>query len=141
MNTNKKKHIYISHPISGYDLNERLEYSLMVKELVKNKFDDKEWRIMEPFDIAPYRDEYEYKDYMRDDLYVLYGSEIIVMCEDWFKSPGCRDEFYVAVNQQKTIYWIKNENDVRIIELMEESMIKDNLKLISEIALERNIKK
>lgn len=132
---NTKKHVYTSLPISGYDLTERLGYATGIKAITSEYFNNKEWRVMCPFDIAPYRDEYEYKDYMRDDLYVLYGSDAIVMCDNWLESKGCRDEFFIAVNQGITLYSVDYDENGRYIK----KMTKEDIELCMEFACKKAI--
>jgi hypothetical protein len=94
--------IYISYPISGYDINERIEYGKNVSKIVSEKFPESE--ILTPFGMCPYDPNRSYGDCMKECLKNLYESDSIILCTDWIKSSGCREEYFIACNHDINIY-------------------------------------
>lgn len=85
--------IYISLPITGYDLSERMNYADCVKRnlLLINP----QAEVVTPFDVNPYQ-ELSYAEYMGNDIAALLTSDAVYFCKGWDKSRGCRLEHSAA---------------------------------------------
>lgn len=81
--------IYISLPITGYDLSERKNYA----DCVKNHLSliNPQAEIVTPFDVNPDQ-ELSYAEYMGNDIAALLTSDAVYFCKGWDKSRGCRLE-------------------------------------------------
>ena len=81
--------IYISGPISGYNLNERKAAFGKVQEYLLNK------GYKQP--VNPFSSEVKsYSDYMRADLKLLLDCDAIFLMNGWNHSKGCIAERNVA---------------------------------------------
>lgn len=100
------KSIYISIPISGYDLEERKEAARAEKEKVSDMFP--EASVFTPFDVCsePGRD---YAYYMGRDVEHLLKCDTIYLCPGWHKSKGCRAEQAIAIIYGKTVIYAKTD--------------------------------
>ena len=90
----KRKSIYVSLPISGYDLDGRKAEA----ERIKSKLNFCGLSIIEvitPFDVCPEPDK-PYSYYMGKDIEALLECDAIYLCERWQNSKGCMAEFEVA---------------------------------------------
>lgn len=94
--------IYVSHPISGYDINERIEYGKNIAKFITEKFPGSD--ILIPLEMCPYDPKRSYGDCMKECLVNLYDSDYIVLCTDWIKSSGCREEYFIACNHGLKVY-------------------------------------
>ena len=88
------KRIYVSLPISGYDLDERKLYAIWVKNLIKDKY-PKATEVITPFNVCPEADK-SYSYYMGKDIEALLECDTVYFCEGWQNSRGCMAEFEVA---------------------------------------------
>lgn len=86
--------IYISLPITGYDLSERRKYAERVKAHLKRIHQQAE--VVTPFDVNPDQ-ELSYAEYMGNDIAALLTSDAVYFCKGWDKSRGCRLEHSAAV--------------------------------------------
>lgn len=96
------KRIYVSLPISGYDLEERKKYANDAKFLVARLLQEdaldqyKQFQnTITPFDVCPEKDK-SYSYYMGKDIEALLECDAVYMCKGWQKSKGCMAEFAVA---------------------------------------------
>lgn len=83
------KSVYISIPISGYDLDERKAYAYNVKHLLASKLQNNAVHrdmqlnyIMTPFDVCSEPDK-PYSYYMGKDIEALLECDVIYLCEGW----------------------------------------------------------
>lgn len=87
----EKKKVYISAPISGYDIDERRRYFASVATQLKQ-------RGFEP--VNPMKsgvpDSSPYEEHMRADLRLLLGCQHILLGFGWENSRGCKTEALVA---------------------------------------------
>lgn len=88
-----KKKLYISLPITGYQLSERKEYAEIMKRQLALVFPDHE--VITPFDICPEEGK-PYSYYMGKCIEVLITCDIVKFCNGWERSKGCMAEFEVA---------------------------------------------
>ena len=88
------KRIYVSLPISGYDLDERKLYAMWVKDLIKDKY-PKAAKVITPFNVCSEPDK-PYSYYMGKEIEALLECDAIFLCEGWQNSKGCMTEFEVA---------------------------------------------
>lgn len=88
------KRIYVSLPISGYDLDERKLYAMWVKSLIKDKY-PKEVKVITPFNVCSEPDK-PYSYYMGKDIEALLECNAVYFCKGWQNSKECMAEFEVA---------------------------------------------
>lgn len=88
------KRIYVSLPISGYDLEERKTEAERIKSTL-NFFCLSIKEVVTPFDVCPDSDK-PYSYYMGKDIEALLKCDTIYMCNGWQNSKGCMAEFEVA---------------------------------------------
>lgn len=108
-----KHKIYISLPITGYDLEERKERAEEMKAMMEGNlrrghvsFIAKNGRpvglcagntvVATPFDIVPDATGMSYAEIMARDLKELMESQVVCFAKGWHTSKGCRVEFAVA---------------------------------------------
>ena len=108
----KRKRIYISIPISGYDLEEVKEKARYISErLLWDVFELKKGQhrpdVITPFDVCPEPDK-PYSCYMGKDIEALLECDAIYLCEGWQNSKGCMAEFEVARIYGKKIMFEKS---------------------------------
>lgn len=92
-----KKKVYISLPITGYDIEERKR----VADSAKARARAMGCEAITPFDVCPEEGK-PYAYYMGRDIEALLGCDIIYLCKGWEHSKGCCAEAAIA-----TIYKIK----------------------------------
>ena len=84
------KRIYISLPISGYDLEERKGYAQRVESALSASYE-----VVNPLKNGIPETE-DWRVHMKKDLQDLLTCDVIFLCKDWEKSKGCKFEFGVA---------------------------------------------
>lgn len=109
----KHVRIYISLPISGFNLEERKKKAAQMKDQVmqavktnklayisKNgkavSLTENNTVVVTPFEIVPDATDMTYEQVMAKDLEVLMTCDIVVFARHWQYSKGCRIEFAVA---------------------------------------------
>lgn len=92
MTMNTRKKVYISAPITGYDLHERREFFKRVSKLLVSHG----YHPVNPLKngIPPTAD---VKKHMKADFSMLLGCDNILLCEGWEQSTGCQREATVAL--------------------------------------------
>lgn len=88
----EKKKIYLSGPISGFFLEERICTFRHVAEMVEKVGHQP----VNPFDNGLPHDA-EYQDHMKADIKMLLGCDGILMLPDWEQSAGAQLELRVAI--------------------------------------------
>lgn len=116
----KRKKIYVSLPISGYDIEERKAYAAKRKEDLLSLFrdvftDNVVVEVVTPFEVCAETDK-SYSYYMGRDIEALLDCDAILMCQGWGKSKGCQLERYTADLYGKEIVSL---NDDTVAELLE----------------------
>ena len=86
--------IYISLPITGYDLQECKSYAERLKKHLQHINPQAE--IVTPFDVNPDQ-ELSCAEYMGNDIAALLTSDAVYFCKGWDKSRGCRLEHSAAM--------------------------------------------
>lgn len=86
--------IYISLPITGYDLQERKQYAENVKEKLQQVYTDSE--IITPFDVNP-NSSLPYEELIGKDIAALLTCDMVYVCNGSNYSKGCRLERYAAL--------------------------------------------
>ena len=87
------KTIYISLPITGYDLHERRDVARRQRE----KLMAEGWAVVDPLNQQDHiADEASWADHMRYDLKLLLNCDAIYMMDGWHTSRGCATEYLVA---------------------------------------------
>ena len=89
----KKQKVYLSMPISGYQIEERIKTAEKIKKLMEEK-DNID--IITPFDASPYDPAKPYGDCMHNCIKELIDCDAVVFLPDWYQSNGCRIEAEVA---------------------------------------------
>lgn len=90
--TNETKRVYISAPISGYDLDERRKtFADMEQRLIAKGYEvcnpmGKQWQAG-----------LTTQEYMRKDIEMLLTCDAIFLMSGWNRSAGCKCELDVAV--------------------------------------------
>ena len=116
----KRKKIYVSLPISGYDIEERKAYAAQRKKdllsLFRDVFTDNiVVEVVTPFEVCTDPDK-SYSYYMGRDIEALLDCDAILMCQGWEKSKGCQLERYTADLYGKEIVCL---NDDTVAEMLE----------------------
>ena len=96
--------VYISLPISGHQIRDRISYADRVKRELINGFRcgwgyfecETELKIITPFDVNENEDKDSYARKMGNDIEALLQCDAIYLCEGWQNSKGCMAEFEVA---------------------------------------------
>lgn len=97
------KRVYISIPISGYDIKEVKRRAYQVKALVRLRCAEGDiLNVITPFDVCPDSDK-PYSYFMGKDIEALLECDAIFLCEGWQNSKGCMAEFEVAKIYNKKI--------------------------------------
>ena len=91
MANKKKKKVYISLPISGYDLDERKATALAMERKLGNLGYD----VFNPLG-EQFKDGHSTYKYMKDDLRALLDCDVIMFMKGWNRSAGCKCELDVA---------------------------------------------
>lgn len=83
--------IYISAPITGYDINERRAYF----SAIEDKYKKQGFEVMNPLKNGLDEDA-TYQEHMRMDMLLLLGCTHMHLDDHWRRSKGCQIEFSVA---------------------------------------------
>lgn len=94
-----KKRIYISLPISHYDLEERKRYAKHVEDFLSQFFE-----VVNPFNNG-IPDDADWRVHMKKDLQDLLTCDAIFMCRDFEKSKGCKLEWDVATTCGMDVFY------------------------------------
>ena len=86
--------IYISLPITGYDLQERKQYAESVKNRLQQIYTDSE--IITPFDVCT-DPSLPYEELIGKDISALLTCDMVYVCKGSSHSKGCRLERYAAL--------------------------------------------
>lgn len=103
----KARTCYISLPISGYDINERICVSekakLRAAKILGYKTPMELLNISTPFEINSHLSLDEYSRQMGNDIEAILDSDVVYFCKGWQNSKGCRAEYEVAQIYCKTL--------------------------------------
>lgn len=102
--------IYISLPITGYDLQERKRYSENVKKRLRQIYTDSE--IITPFDVCA-DPSLPYEELIGKDIAALLTCDMVYVCNGSNHSKGCRLERYAALFYGKIIT-NKEDFDIKV---------------------------
>lgn len=94
----RKKRIYLSLPISGYDIGERRAACERVKAYLSD------WEVVNPLENGLPVDAGTHA-HMRRDFEMLLGCDAVYFMERWTHSAGCHVEFMVATACGMEIYF------------------------------------
>ena len=86
--------IYISLPITGYDLQERKQYAENVRSRLQQIYPD--GKIITPFDVNP-DPSLPYEELIGKDIAALLTCDMVYVCNGSNHSKGCRLERYAAL--------------------------------------------
>lgn len=108
MKEERRKKIYLSLPISGYDLNERRSAA----EKKRRELEALGFEVVNPLDNGLSADAGTHA-HMRRDIELLLSCDAIYMMERWLHSAGCKCEFDVATAIGLEVYmFVPNTNEV-----------------------------
>lgn len=79
-------------PISGHDVQERINYAQSAKTALLNMYSE----VITPFDACPYDPNKSYGECMKDCIKELITCDKILFDKGWYLSNGCRIEAEVA---------------------------------------------
>lgn len=100
------KRIYISLPISHYDLAERREYAQKVEDMLRHFY---------PEVINPLKnglpENADWREHMKKDMQDLLTCDAIYMCGGFEVSKGCKLELDVATSCGLGVIYEKNRYD------------------------------
>lgn len=91
MTSKKKKVVYLSAPISGFDINERRE----TFERMENELKKLGYKVLSPMKNGLSQDEPTSR-HMKRDIILLLQSDVIFLMTGWNRSAGCLTELNVA---------------------------------------------
>ena len=91
MTSNKKKVVYLSAPISGFDIDERRE----TFERVENELKKLGYKVLSPMKNGLSQDE-PTSHHMKRDIILLLQADAIFLMTGWNRSAGCLTELHVA---------------------------------------------
>lgn len=94
-----KKKLYISLPISGYQLDVVRREADTYKEL----WQDEGYEVITPFDLSPESDK-PYSYHMGKGIEGLLECDAVYFSPGWVDSKGCNLEYAAAKIYEKTIY-------------------------------------
>ena len=99
-NSDVKNKLFISQPMTGCDDNEIREYRKHVHRIVSIMFDDPDIELIEQFDVDESNvdfsgmNEAQIRMYrLNRSLSMLIDANIVVFAPNWWKSPGCIEEW------------------------------------------------
>lgn len=92
MEEKKNYRVYLSGPISGYDLAERIEAFMQLEVKLRGKGVE----VCNPLG-QQWEQGLSTYDYMRKDIEMLLTCDAILMMDGWNRSAGCKTELDVAV--------------------------------------------
>ena len=85
------KMVYVSHPFSGNEWNNRLDARVTCAQL---KEEHQDWCIVDPLGMFAWLDyvKISYEDALKMCIAVLERCDAIYLCQGWNDSRGCRKE-------------------------------------------------
>lgn len=98
----KVKRIYLSLPISHYDLEERREYAAKVERALSQFYE-----VVNPLKNGIDASEH-WSVHMKKDIQDLLTCDAIFMCENWEWSKGCKLEHDVAATCGLSVKYAKD---------------------------------
>ena len=84
--------VYFSMPISGYDIQERIEHAKIAKAALLHIYSE----VITPFDASPYDPDRSYGECMKECIKALITCDKIIFDKGWYDSNGCRIEAEIA---------------------------------------------
>lgn len=102
--------IYVSLPITGYNLSERKKYAARVKKKLQSVYPDS--KIITPFDVCP-DSSFPYEVLIGNDIAAMLSCDAVYVCKDSSHSKGCRLECYAAIIYGKLIMK-KEDFDIKV---------------------------
>lgn len=105
---NKKKRVYISLPISGYDIDERRDTALRMEVKLRGLGYD----VFSPLG-TQWESGKTTNEYMRIDLKELLDCDAIILMKGWNRSAGCHTELNNAIAIGIDV-WFEGMNDIKL---------------------------
>ena len=104
-----KKKVYISLPISGYDLDERKETALAMEVI----FCGRGYDVFNPFNNG-LPDKASTYEHMKADIKALLDCDVIMFMHNFNKSAGCHTELCVAMACCMEIWFVDLQAPLKI---------------------------
>ena len=82
--------IYLSMPITGFDIQERIDHAREIKKRFSDLY------IVSPFDASPYDPNKTYGQCMKECIAEMLTCDEVWFDQGWYDSNGCRIEAEVA---------------------------------------------
>ena len=102
------KRVYISLPISGYDIEERKTEAEKAKFRAFRAFGFKRTidivNVVTPFEINNHVDIDDYARQMGNDIEAILNCDAVYFCKGWQNSKGCAAEYEIARIYGKELY-------------------------------------
>lgn len=98
------KKIYLSLPISHFDIEERREFASKRAKYMSELYG---CEVVNPLENGLGQDVH-WREHMRRDVQLLIDCDTIFMCKDWEYSKGCRFEHEVATTCGINVMYEKN---------------------------------
>lgn len=112
------KRIYISGPITGYDIDDRKAVFQAVKEQLLREG----WAVFNPMDNGLPQSATR-EAHMRRDICMLTKCDAIYLMPDWEKANGCVNELFTAVQCGiKVLTWDNKPIDRRVVLLLQSNI-------------------
>lgn len=107
--------VYLSMPISGYDITERDEFAQEMVVVLKGAFPNAE--IINPMELskelkAQMGREPSYKEYLENDYKAIDTCDAIVFAKDWDSSKGCICEKMRALKNKLKLFYLDYNDEV-----------------------------
>lgn len=106
----KERKVYISLPISHFDLEERRAYAEEIEKFLGNFYHE----IVNPLKNGISQEEH-WSVHMRRDIRLLTECDVIYMCRGWEMSKGCKLEHDVATSCGLSVIYESQEWNPRRI--------------------------
>lgn len=103
MSKRKVKLAYLSMPITGYSVDERIKRADMLKVALAHEYD---CGVISPFDAAPYDPNKPYGQCMKECISKLIDCDMVIFDSGWYNSNGCRIEAEVARGCEKEMIFL-----------------------------------
>ena len=104
----KKMKVYLSLPISGYDLQERIDTAMQMEVKLRGRGYD----VFNPLG-NEWKSGLTTNEYMKLDLKGLIDCDAIFLMQGWNRSAGCKTELDVAVAIGIDV-WFEGLSDMRL---------------------------
>ena len=100
--------VYVSMPITGYDLEERKSFASKTKKAICELFNFHSEDVITPFDVPGYEQGKSWEWYMARCLDMMTQCICAYFVEGWESSAGCRLEHEWSLRFNQKIIYLNN---------------------------------